>query len=354
MHMKFIAMGRGNENSFGLRQTPLERHVDADEYKPHRRTVPGGIKKDDRAFKLIAQMQSRSHSKAFTVLVFPCATRYCFSLNLPAGGKPAIRTEVMTNDKPVEITYFGLQAYTGTTKHMGGLESTKELIDLCRIGAGMHVLDVGCGVGATASYLIRTHGCTVVGVDVTPGMIDRANERARAEGIQDRVEFKVGDAQKLPVKSDLFDAVICESVLTFISDKQAAIAEFARAAKPGGYVGLNEETWLKTPVPQEMIEYTHSTWDIRHEVPTRGDWEGMMESSGLREVSANIHRFDTARESSQVKRYRVRDMWLMMTRSLSLMISSPEFRRYMKQRRGLPKNLFDYLGYGLFIGRKSE
>lgn len=79
-----------------------------------------------------------------------------------------------------------------------------------------------------------------------------------------------------------------------------------------------------------------------------------MEANGLDDVTARIHRFDTARESSQVKRYRGRDMWLMMTRSLSLMISNPEFRRYMKERRGLPKGLFEYLGYGLFAGRKRE
>jgi ubiquinone/menaquinone biosynthesis C-methylase UbiE len=260
----------------------------------------------------------------------------------------------MTDRKPVEITYFGIQAFTGTTKHMGGLASTKELIDLCRIGAGMHVLDVGCGVGATASYLVRTYGCTVVGVDVTPGMIDRANERARDDGILDQVEFKVGDARELPFESGLFDAVICESVLTFIDDKSVAIRELARVAKSGGWVGLNEETWLKTPVPKEMVKYSHNTWEIKHEVPTLEEWEAMMQESGLRDVGAHMRRFDTARESSQVKRYRARDMWNMMARSLSLFLSSAEFRKYMKERRGLPKNLFDFLGYGLFVGRKPE
>jgi ubiquinone/menaquinone biosynthesis C-methylase UbiE len=260
----------------------------------------------------------------------------------------------MTKRKPVDITYFGIQAYTGTTKHMGGLVSTKELIEMCRIGEGMHVLDVGCGVGATAVHLVRTLTCTVAGVDVTPGMIDRANQRAAREGIQERTKFKVGDVRDLPFESDLFDAVICESVLTFIEDKNRAIGELARVAKAGAYMGFNEETWLTSPVPPEMVEYSRSTWEIRHEVPMQDDWLALMEANGLGDVTANIHRFDTARESSQVKRYRGRDMWLMMTRSLSLMISNPEFRRYMKERRGLPKGLFEYLGYGLFAGRKRE
>ena len=62
------------------------------------------------------------------------------------------------NPRP-ELSYFELQAYVGTTKHMGGLETTVELIDLCHIEAGMVVLDVGCGAGATACYLAKTVGC---------------------------------------------------------------------------------------------------------------------------------------------------------------------------------------------------
>ena len=246
----------------------------------------------------------------------------------------------MAADQAMDMSYFGIQAYVGTTKHMGGLESTKELIDLCRIKAGMHVLDVGCGAGATASYLVRTHGCTVVGVDVTPGMIDRANERAREEGLSEKVEFKVGDARKLPLETARFDAVICESVLTFVEDKPSAMAELVRAAKPRAWVGLNEETWLETAAPRELIEEMRRIWEIEHEVPKAEEWRAMLEGSGLNGVTTQIHRFDPAKESSQVKRYRGRDMWRMMTRSFSLFLSSPEFREYMRDRRSLPKHLF--------------
>ena len=80
-----------------------------------------------------------------------------------------------------EISYFELQAYTGATKHMGGLEATKELIELCHIKEDTHVLDVGCGVGATACYLVKRHDCNVVGVDLRESMIARSIERAWSE-----------------------------------------------------------------------------------------------------------------------------------------------------------------------------
>ena len=68
--------------------------------------------------------------------------------------------------KEVEISYFGLQAHMGTTKHMGGLATTQELAGLCHVGAGTYVLDVGCGVGATACYLVKQYDCRVMGVDL--------------------------------------------------------------------------------------------------------------------------------------------------------------------------------------------
>lgn len=55
----------------------------------------------------------------------------------------------------LETPYFELQTYVGTTKHMGGLETTRELIELCHINKGKYVLDVGCGTGATPCYIAK-------------------------------------------------------------------------------------------------------------------------------------------------------------------------------------------------------
>ena len=85
----------------------------------------------------------------------------------------------------LEPSYFELQAYWGATKHMGGLRATKELIELCHINKGKYVLDVGCGVGITPCYIAKRHGCRVVGVDISEGMIDWSNERAKREGVED-------------------------------------------------------------------------------------------------------------------------------------------------------------------------
>jgi arsenite methyltransferase len=250
-----------------------------------------------------------------------------------------------------ELSYFELQAYIGTTKHMGGFETTKALIELCHIGRDTYVLEVGCGVGATACYMAREYGCRVVGVDLRESMVARSNERAQKEGVADLVEFRVADAQDLPFDDAHFDVVIAESVATFIEDKARVVGEYARVAKPGGYVGMNEEIWLKTP-PARVVKFAEHTWDINSDVFTADGWAELLRSAGLRDIVVRTYELDTRREATQVQRYRLQDMWNMFYRTLFLYVKNPAFRAYMAERRHIPKDLFEYLGYAVFVGRR--
>ena len=135
------------------------------------------------------------------------------------------------------LQYFSFLADMGLTKHHGSLNATRELVELCHIAETKVVLDVGCGVGATPVYLARAHGCRVIGVDITPKMIERSQARVDGEGLSELIELRVADARALPFDDDAFDAVICESVVVFLEDKQRALDEFARVTKPGGLCG---------------------------------------------------------------------------------------------------------------------
>jgi cyclopropane fatty-acyl-phospholipid synthase-like methyltransferase len=235
---------------------------------------------------------------------------------------------------------------------MGGLDATRELAELCTIGEGDHVLDVGCGAGATAAYLAQHYGCRVVGVDISTAMIDVARRRAARDCVADRVTFGVADARDLPFEGAMFDAVLCESVLTFFGDKPRALREFVRVTNPSGHVGLNEETWLQTPPPADVLQFAKRTWDIDAEIPTAEGWAGMLADAGLHDVVARTHKFSARRESSQIWRYGLEDYVRMVYRTLRAYVRSPEFRRYMHDRRSVPQGVFEYLGYGIYGGRK--
>ena len=250
-----------------------------------------------------------------------------------------------------EITYFGLQAYLGTTKHMGGLAATRELVERCHISSASYVLDVGCGAGATPAFLAQHAGCRVLAVDVRESMVALTKERIGKLGLERLVEARVADALNLDLPDGSFDAAISESVATFVEDRKHLIAELARVTRPGGYVGLNEEVWLEPPSP-EMVDFARRVWDISVAVPTADDYLAMMQQAGLQEVSLATHRLDARRDSTQISRYNWSDMFRMMTRTMRLFVRSAEFRRYMIASRRLPRHIFRHLGYVLLVGRK--
>ena len=110
-----------------------------------------------------------------------------------------------------EPGFFDFAAEVGLTKHLGGLEATRELLDYCKIARGHTILDVGCGAGATPAFIGKEYGCHVFGVDINDRMVDRANETAAREGVSDLVECHIGDAQKLTFEDNTFDIVFTES-----------------------------------------------------------------------------------------------------------------------------------------------
>lgn len=257
------------------------------------------------------------------------------------------------NDNELDLSYFEIQAYVGTTKHLGGFATTQRLVELCEIGGDDAVLEVGCGVGATACYLAQTYGCHVVGVDLRRSMVERAQERAQRVGVTGLVKFKVADATNLPFEDSRFDVLLCESVLSFVEDKQTALNEFVRVVRSGGRVGLNEELWMQPPT-EEMVRFARHTWDITAELPDLNRWTEMLQRAGLRDVIVERYTYHARREATQIKRYALIDMVRMFARTLRLYVTNPDFRAYMANRYKPPKDFFDYLGYALFVSQSPD
>jgi ubiquinone/menaquinone biosynthesis C-methylase UbiE len=255
-----------------------------------------------------------------------------------------------------EPTFFDFAAEVGLTKHIGGVEATEALMELCHIGQGSYVLDVGCGAGVTPCFIAQRYGCRVVGVDILERMVERSKERARREKLTDRVEFRVADAQDLPFEDALFDAVITESVSSFPEDKQKAVNEYVRVTKPGGYVGLNESVWRKVPPPPEAVAWAAQDVGANVQPLTSEAWAALLEGAGLREITVKPYEINTQDEARGIlRRYGLGGMLRVMWRMLLLYARSPAYRRFVKGvREGgvTPENLEEYFGYGLFVGQK--
>jgi len=232
------------------------------------------------------------------------------------------------------------------------MEATRKLVELCSIGQGKYVLDVGCGVGATPVYLAKATGCRVMGVDLLARMVERSRDRAMAEGVEDRVEFKVADARELPFEGNLFDAVISESVNIFSEDKREAMSEYVRVTRPGGYVGMTEMTWLKPPSPE--LEDTFKSM-IYAQALDAGGWQGLMKEAGLVDVVSSTHRIDIRSETKgRFERYGRWGIVKVILRTLVMVLRDRRSRRFMKAGVGaLSKDVLDVVGYGVYAGRKT-
>lgn len=114
------------------------------------------------------------------------------------------------------------------------------LVELLGLRRGAQVLDAATGTGWAAMAASRTVGPTgqVVGVDMTPGMLQEAR-RKMAEAHLTNVEVREGDAEHLDVADDHFDAVICSSALFFLPHMLEALLEWQRVLKPGGQVAFS-------------------------------------------------------------------------------------------------------------------
>jgi arsenite methyltransferase len=109
------------------------------------------------------------------------------------------------------------------------------------IAAGDVVLDLGAGAGVDAFVARRLvgEGGRVIGVDMTPSMVERARANASKLGYAN-VEFRLGEIEALPVEGGTVDVVISNCVLNLVPDKAAAFAETFRVLAPGGHFCVSD------------------------------------------------------------------------------------------------------------------
>ncbi|GMQ97763.1 MAG: hypothetical protein BMS9Abin17_0265 [Acidimicrobiia bacterium] len=116
--------------------------------------------------------------------------------------------------------------------------------------AGEKVVDIGSGAGMDSMIAARAVGDAgeVVGIDMTPEMLDRARDAAAERGITN-VEFRHGLAESLPVPDGWADLVISNGVLNLVPDKVSAYREIVRVLRPGGRIQI-ADICVDKPVPE--------------------------------------------------------------------------------------------------------
>jgi arsenite methyltransferase len=131
---------------------------------------------------------------------------------------------------------------------------TGNLFSLGALRPGERVVDVGSGGGIDSLIAAKMVGPSgrVIGVDMTPAMLEKARSSAVAADMTN-VEFREGFGESLPVEDGWADVVISNGVLNLMPDKDAALREMARVLRPGGRLQIGD-ILVQKAVPESAKE----------------------------------------------------------------------------------------------------
>lgn len=173
--------------------------------------------------------------------------------------------------------------------HLGGRQAIEELSNFMHLSPGMHLLDVGCGVGGPARFFAE-QGSQVTGLDLTEEFVQVAESLTRMLNLEAKAQFRQGSALEMPFSSGTFDGAYMIHVGMNIEDKAGVFREVARVVKRGGRFSIFDimQTGngpLEFPLP----------WAVSGEtsfVRTTEDYRKMLEAAGFRvEHERGRHQF---------------------------------------------------------------
>ena len=158
-------------------------------------------------------------------------------------------------------------------------------VAMASLREGEIVLDLGSGAGFDCFLVANRVGETgkVIGVDMTPEMLERARENA-SKGNYANVEFRLGEIENLPVADNAVDIVISNCVINLAPDKRKVFKEAFRVLKPGGRLMISDMVLLKE-LPDFIKNSIEAYIGCLSGAIMRDEYIGAIKAAGFQEVN---------------------------------------------------------------------
>ena len=127
----------------------------------------------------------------------------------------------------------------------------KKVVEIVKQQQPKTVLDIATGTGDLAINLAETSAEKIVGLDISPGMLNVGKEKVKAKQLDNRIDMIIGDSENMPFEDNTFDAITVAFGVRNFETLENGLKDILRVLKPGGTFVI-----LETSVP---VSYTHLT-----------------------------------------------------------------------------------------------
>jgi len=263
-------------------------------------------------------------------------------------------SECLCKDDSVEkCDIFDFMAkYVGmSVLHPGGFVSTNKLLNSYNLDKDKKVLDIACGKGTTSILIAKKFGCRVVGIDISPVLIEEAKKLAKRNKVEKLIDFQIADATHLPFNDNEFDASIAQAMLVLIDDKESVIRQALRVIKPSGLAGWIELTWQQNPSELFMKQVSEVICAYcMLNVKMLDGWRNMFINSGASNLKTEVYPMYFSGFPGMI-----RDEGFSNTlRIIRKFLTSSEVRIRMNTMNRFFKKNEDIFGYGIYSMTKQN
>ncbi len=172
------------------------------------------------------------------------------------------------------------------------IQIAHKLVDISKIYPGAHVLDLCTGTGMVALYAASKVGSegSVLGVDISEGMLERARSNATSAGISN-VRFEFGDAENLRLAPNSFDFIFCGSAFIWMTNLSRALAHWKELLKPNGQLGFHafsENAFVTGVVAQSVLSKYGVDYQMSKPTGSVEKCNALLERAGYRNIQVEV------------------------------------------------------------------
>jgi ubiquinone/menaquinone biosynthesis C-methylase UbiE len=172
--------------------------------------------------------------------------------------------------------------------HIGGRQASEDFLSQLDLTSEKQVLDVGCGLGGAARFVVSRFGCQVTGIDLTPEFIETGKILCQWVGLDSRISLHQGSALAMPFADCVFDRAYMLHVAMNIDDKAILCSEVSRVLRPSSLFGIYDV--MRTGDGELTYPVPWATTPVSSAVATPAQYREALEQAGFTVVAERNRR----------------------------------------------------------------